>query len=268
MTRPAPDLKRETEFAADAARQAGKLVMEHWRRGVTVETKADLSPVTVADREAEQFLRSRIADAFPADGVLGEEFGETKGTSGRRWILDPIDGTKSFVHGVPLYGVMIGLEADARCVVGAVHIPGLDETVWAGRGTGAWWLPAGRPSEPPRPARVSDTARIEDAVASTSGWEYWKKAGRLPVFHRLIETVKVGRGWGDCYGHLLVATGRLDLMVDPLMNPWDCAALMPILLEAGGTFTDSKGDFTIYGKDGIATNGKLLDAALRLFAGT
>ena len=147
------------DFALEAARRAGDFVMPYYQGEVAVETKGDGSPVTVADRSAEQELRRMIRERFPHDGVLGEELGELPGTSGRRWILDPIDGTKAFVRGVPLFGVLIGMEEDEEAVLGVVSMPALDEFVYAAKGSGCWWLPSGRrPDAPPRRARVSARA--------------------------------------------------------------------------------------------------------------
>lgn len=259
------ELAQALEFARDAAVRAGRIAMEHYQNGVTVETKSDASPVTIADRRAEQELRGLIAERYPDDGVLGEEFGERPGKSGRRWILDPIDGTRSFVHGVPLFGVLIGLEERGQAVLGVVLLPALDEMMYAARGQGAWWLPSGRKAgEPPRRARVSSTPKLADGLMTISGVQYFDRVGKLPAYERVRRAAKTDRGWGDCYGHMLVATGRAEVMLDPVMNVWDCAALAPIVMEAGGTFTDWKGDFTIHGGNAISTNGKVFEETLRL----
>jgi histidinol phosphatase-like enzyme (inositol monophosphatase family) len=212
----------------------------------------------VADRQAEQHLRQRIAAAFPADGILGEELGEQPGTSGYRWILDPIDGTKSFIHGVPLYGTLIGCEYQGRSVLGLIRIPRLDECVYATAGQGAWYT-AG--NEPPRPARVGGCRRLAEATLCTSDIEGFRVVDRWSVFERLQAAASLVRTWGDCYGYLLAATGRIDLMVDPRMHVWDAAALLPILEEAGGAFTDWQGQPTITGGNGIGGNRELVAAA-------
>jgi histidinol phosphatase-like enzyme (inositol monophosphatase family) len=226
-----------------------------------VELKRDQSPVTIADREAEQHLRQRIAAAFPDDAILGEEYGEQSGRSAYRWILDPIDGTKSFVAGVPLYGTLIGVEFEQRSVVGVIHIPALNETAYAAQGQGAWIV---RGDRPPAPARVSHTPMLRDALFCTSEVKGFAKSGRREAFDAFDGACRLARTWGDCYGYLLVATGRADVMVDPLMNVWDCAALQPILEEAGGSFTDWQGEATIHGGEAIATNGVLLAEALAI----
>ena len=236
-----------------------------------IDLKRDATPVTIADRESEQLLRRLIGEAFPHDGILGEEFGEQTGTSGFRWILDPIDGTKSFIHGVPLYAVLIGIEtlfsrdpqgsAAATSCIGVIYIPPLDEMVFAATGQRAWHVIGDRPK---LPARVSTKKVLGEGLFLTSGLSGFHRRGAWPFFGRLTTTAKLSRTWGDAYGYMLVATGRAEAMVDPEMNVWDAAALLPILQEAGGTFTDWKGNPTIHGGEGIATNGLVLDEVLRL----
>lgn len=256
------------EFALQAARRAGEIILPYYQGDVAVETKGDGSPVTLADRGAEQELRQLIRERFPDDGVLGEEFGELPGRSGRRWVLDPIDGTKAFVRGVPLFGVLIGMEEDGEAVLGVVSMPALDEFVYAARGQGCWWLPSGRPpGAPPRRARVSSVGPLADGLLLLNSYEYFVKGNRVAAHDRLLGAARHQRGWGDCYGHILVATGRAEACVDPMMNPWDNAPLLPILQEAGGTFTDWQGKATIHGGDGISTNGKVFDEVMRVVRG-
>jgi histidinol phosphatase-like enzyme (inositol monophosphatase family) len=206
-----------------------------------------------------------IRERFPDDAVLGEEFGELPGCSGRRWILDPIDGTKAFVYGVPLFGVLVGLEENDVPVLGVVYLPALEEMVYAARGRGCWWLPAGRPpGSLPRSARVTAVISLAESLVLTNSYEYFAKTGRTAACERLHQSARYSRGWADCYGHILVATGRAEVCVDPQMNIWDGAPLLPILTEAGGTFTDWKGQPTIRGGDGISTNGRVLAEVLRV----
>lgn len=241
----------------ELSRKAGNITLRYFLHPeLAVEAKADESPVTVADRETETFLRDEILRRFPDDMVVGEEFGESGGSSGRRWIVDPIDGTKSFIHGVPLYGVMIGVEENGQMVAGAVYIPPLNDLVVAERGRGCFWNG--------QPARTSTTARLTDALLLTTDVANSYKYGRGEAWEALSKQARVVRTWGDCYGHLLVATGRADVMADPIMNPWDCAALQVILEEAGGTFTDYQGNATIYGNCAISTNGPLKDEVLAI----
>jgi histidinol phosphatase-like enzyme (inositol monophosphatase family) len=259
------DLEARFELALAAAREAGRSTLAHYQsESLAVELKGDASPVTVADRRAEQMLRDRISRDFPDDAILGEEFGEQPGTSGYRWILDPIDGTKSFVAGVPLYGTLVGVERDRRSVIGVIYLPALDECAYANTGQGAWHV---RGQDAPRRARVSSCSKLSQAVLSTSELRYPTPA-RQQALARLVQATRINRTWGDCYGYLLVATGRADVMIDPVMNVWDAAALQPILIEAGGTLTDWQGIDTIYAGEAIATNGKLLDEVLAITRGT
>lgn len=246
------------EFAADAASRAGAVTLQHYQTAVVAETKADASPVTVADSKAEQILRELIAARFPDDGILGEELGAVRPGARRRWILDPIDGTRSFLRGVPLFGVLIALEEEGGILLGVAHFPALRETVVAARGMGCWWNG--------RPARVSDVAQVEDSLILTTDVEVMEKLGHGPGWNAIRARAGGVRTWGDCYGHILVATGRAEAMLDPILAPWDVAALVPIVEEAGGVFTDWAGNRTHRGGSGIATNGALaveLRSALR-----
>jgi histidinol-phosphatase len=241
--------------AVSLAEEAGHLAIAHYQRDVAVERKADQSPVTIADRSAEQLIRQRLAASYPGHAVLGEEFGADGARSSHRWIIDPIDGTRSFVHGVPLFGVLIGLEIDSTVVVGVCHLPAINETIAAARGLGCTWNG--------QPASVSRTAALEDATVVYSDSRSMRR--RLGSrWADLEEKAHQVRGWGDCYGHCLVATGRADVMLDAVMNPWDCAALLPILVESGGRFTDWRGQSRIDGGDAVSTNGRLHDAILDL----
>jgi len=259
------ELKSRLKFALAAAREAGEITLRHFRRDdLDVERKSDDSPVTIADREAEQHLRALISKVFPDDAILGEEFPAVEGTSGVRWILDPIDGTKSFIAGVPLYGTLIGMEYEGRSAVGVIHIPALDESVYAATGCGAWYR---RGDSPPKPARVSRTKRLAEGLFLTSEVKTFADAERAGVYTELEAAARLARTWGDCYGYLLVATGRAEVMVDPRMNVWDCAALQPILEEAGGTFTDFNAVPTIHAGEAVATNGVLFDEVLAITRG-
>ncbi len=244
------------------ARQAGDITLKYFQNtDLVVEAKSDESPVTIADRETEQFIRNEVARLFPGDVVIGEEFGEGPGEAGaRRWIVDPIDGTKSFIHGVPLYGVMIGVEEDGKMVAGAVFIPPLNDMVVAHKGFGCWWNG--------KPASVSNTDSLSKALILTTDIANQYKHGKGYSWERLVASSRLMRTWGDCYGHILVATGRADAMFDPQMNPWDCAALLPILEEAGGTFTDYEGNATVYGADAFSSNRVLYDEIQAVIAGS
>lgn len=262
------DVSARLEFALDAALQAEELILGYYQSPtLAVESKRDSSPVTAADRGAEELIRKLITREFPADGVLGEEFPETPGTSGYRWILDPVDGTKSFIHGVPLFGTLIGLEYDDRsgneptCVAGVCRFPALHEVVYAARGGGAWWKIG---DAAPRPATASQVSRLEDATFCVTNPARWEKSGRGDAYQRLLTSVHLMRGWGDCFGHVLVATGRAEIMIDPALNPWDCAALVPILEEAGAVFCDWTGRTTIYSGNGMSIVASLKETVLEL----
>ncbi|NUQ63166.1 MAG: histidinol-phosphatase [Pirellulales bacterium] len=262
MTTSAPDIKARLDLAVEAAEEAGEITLQFYRRDdLEVERKPDDSPVTVADRQAEQHLRQRISEAFPEDAILGEEFPERPGSSAYRWILDPIDGTKSFIHGVPLYGTLIGIERDGESVAGVILIPALEECVYAAIGQGAWYVSG---DNPPRLAKVSDRAQLAESCFLTSEVGSFDEIGRRAVYDRLQTACRVTRTWGDCFGYLMVATGRAELMVDPIMQVWDAAAILPVIQEAGGTFTDWQGRPTTHSGQGIATNGRILDEVLAI----
>lgn len=249
-----PNLKDLLAVAADAAYLAGRRTLAYFNAEVAVETKADATPVTRADREAEQVIRERVARFFPNHSVIGEEQGESCGDPDFRWLIDPIDGTKSFIHGVPLYGVLVGVEVRNRPSVGVIYLPATDELVMAADGLGCTWNG--------RRARVSDVSRLEDATMNTSSLT--ASLARSDAYENLAARVKLNRGWGDAYGYVLVATGRAEVMLDPKLNPWDCAPLPPILREAGGRFATWAGESTIWGPDGFATNGALYETVLKV----
>ncbi len=244
----------------EAARAAGRITLKYFRRDdLQVQRKGDDSPVTEADRQAEEDLRQRIAQRFPQDAILGEELPERPGSSDFRWILDPIDGTKSFIHGVPLYGTLVGVEHKGQPVAGVILIPALDECVYAAKGHGAWYVAA---DGPPQPARVSGCPKLSEGLFLTSEVATFDQIGRRDAYDRLQATARLSRTWGDCYGYLMVATGRAETMVDPVAAVWDLAALLPVIEEAGGTFTDWQGRRSIHSGEAIATNGRVLDEVL------
>lgn len=256
------ELPTRLDFTVEASQEAAEFIMSHYQSPeLAVERKRDSSPVTAADRGAEELLRHLISKQYPDDGILGEEFEEKHGSSGWRWVLDPVDGTKSFIHGVPLFGTLIGLEYEREQVLGLCRFPALNEVVFAATGLGAWWQVN---SSQRRPARVSDVSKLEDAVFCTTTIQGWRRVGQQAAFERLCEGTAISRGWGDCYGHILVATGRADLMVDPLLNAWDCAALVSIMQEAGGHFVDFTGQVDIHSGNGLSVNKKLKNAALEI----
>ncbi|PHS12448.1 MAG: histidinol-phosphatase [Blastopirellula sp.] len=257
-----PQIDNRLELAKRLAIEAGKGTLEFFQSAdLAVESKSDDSPVTVADKNAEQFIRSQLASHFPDDGIIGEEFGESAGTSGYRWIVDPIDGTKSFISGVPLYGTLIGVEHEGKSLIGVIYIPCLDECVYAAKGQGAWYVQG---DKAPVRAQVSDCKTLKQGLFVTSQVSTFAARNASAAFGRLEESAYITRTWGDCYGYLLVATGRAAAMVDPMMSVWDAAALQPIMEEAGGTFTDWSGKPTIFSGEGIGTNGHVLEEVLAI----
>ena len=254
------DVSSRLQFALQMASAASDLILKHYQAdGLLVESKSDDSPVTVADRGAEQLIRTMLAETFPMDGILGEEFESLPAKNGFRWIIDPIDGTKPFIHGVPLFGTLIGVEFEDRMVAGVCRFPALDEVVYAAEGQGCWWQIR---NQAPRQTKVSCITSLSEARMMFTEPTHWKTTGRFDSIVAVMNQVKVARGWGDCYGHAMVATGRAEVAIDPLMSPWDIAALIPILREAGGTCTSWKGIETVNGGDGVSVVPGISDAVL------
>jgi histidinol phosphatase-like enzyme (inositol monophosphatase family) len=253
----APPIDQATlDTAVALLREAGDRTLSWFRAtDLQVVRKGDGTPVTEADRDAERFLREQLAEAFPGDGVLGEEEPPTQSTTGRRWIIDPIDGTKAFTCGVPLYSNLLALEDEHGIAIGVINLPALGETVWAGRGLGCW-------SERGA-AAVSDHAALDGAYIMSSSFGHWP-AGSVAALEAKGALL---RTWGDGYGFALVATGRVAAMVDPVVAPYDVGPMPVILGEAGGRFTDLAGEATIESGSGIATNGHIHDELLAILSG-
>jgi histidinol-phosphatase len=230
--------------AVRLAQEAGDTTLDWFQSGeLGIETKHDGTPVTEADRNAERLVRRWLDANYPDDAVVGEEETDRPGTSGRRWIVDPIDGTKAFTHGVPLYSTLLAVEDEHGPAVGVIHLPALRETVWAGRGRGCYVNG--------QLVAVNDTAGLAGAYVMASSVDHWPDGALADLF----EAGAVVRTWGDGYGYALVATGRVEAMVDPVVAPWDVAPMPVILGEAGGRFTDFSGATRIDGGSGVATNG-------------
>ena len=247
------------EVAVEAARQAGQLALRYFDAGLAVEWKHDHSPVTAADREAEALLRTTLLGKFPHDGFLGEEHGEQPGSSGFRWIIDPIDGTRNFVRGIPIWATLVGLEYKDEQIAGVCDVPTLRQTYRALRGGGAF--------RDDRPIQVSDVAALDQAILFYSSLSWFVRAGKAKEFLELAVRTQRQRGFGDFYGFVLVAQGSGEVMAEHGVHAWDVAALKPILEEAGGRLTDWDGTPTIHRTDVIASNGRLHDAALRILNG-
>ena len=244
------------ELAVDSAQKAGKLAFSYFDSDLAVDLKKDLSPVTVADREAEALLRTALLGAFPNDAFLGEESGNTPGTSGYRWIIDPIDGTRSFVRGIPIWGTLVGLEYKGEQIAGVADAPALGQTYRALRGDGAY-----RGS---RRIRVSDIADLADAQIFYSSLSWFINAGCQERFLDLAARTHRQRGFGDFYGFVLVAQGSGELMIEHGVSPWDVASMRAIIEEAGGRFSNWDGSVSIHRPDVLASNGKLHETALQI----
>ena len=235
--------------AGELAEFAAAVAMRHYRADFTVETKGDGSPVTIADRSAELAAREWLQRRFPNDGIVGEEFPDTNRNAKRRWIIDPIDGTKAFVRGVPLWGTLVACCEGETVLAGAACYPAVHELVMAAPGEGCWWNGSR--------AAVSAVSALRDATVLTTDQRFVERPDRGVRWRELTSLAGVVRTWGDCYGYLLVATGRAEIMVDDIMNPWDAAALQPIIQEAGGVFTSWRNIRSAFDGDAIATNTRL-----------
>jgi myo-inositol-1(or 4)-monophosphatase len=250
-------LERYLDLAVQTAYEAGRLTLGYFQAGVEAEWKADATPVTIADRKAEELVRRRLRSACPDHAVVGEEYGaEGSDAATHRWIVDPIDGTRAFVRGVPHYAVLLGLEIEGSCQVGAAYFPALDEMIAGATGLGCRWNG--------RPAHVSSVTHLKDGVVAHANVVRFRKHRYAAGFDRLIGAAGHVAGWADAYAYLLVATGRAEVALDPVMSPWDCAPFPPILAEAGGYFGDWDGNVTIRAREAMATTALLLPEVLGL----
>lgn len=259
MTR-AASLELLLQAVQECAELAGSVAFAHYRTNLAVEWKGDGSPVTVADRAAEAAVRGWIRARFPSDGILGEEFGEQAGTSRLRWVIDPIDGTKSFVRGVPFWGSLVAVVEDDRVLAGAASFPATGETIAAAVGCGSWHNGSR--------AAVSAVADLSAATVLITDDRAFSSPSRREAWKRIWEVAAVSRTWGDAFGYLMVATGRAEVMVDPRVNAWDIACFLPIVEEAGGVFTSLDGTVTAFGGHSIATNAALAAESRRILCST
>jgi histidinol-phosphatase len=250
----------DLELALSLADVADAITLERFRADdLVVETKPDLTPVSEADRAVERALRQRLADLRPEDQVFGEEFGgDEAGSGSRRWIVDPIDGTKSYVRGIPAWATLLALEQDGEVVAGVASAPALGRRWWAARGHGAFGSDG--LADEPRRLRVSAVGELGDAHLCYGGLEEWRETGRLEALVDLGTRCWRTRGYGDFWTYMLVAEGALEIGLDPTVSLWDLAAPMIIVQEAGGRFTDLGGTATAGGGSALATNGLLHDA--------
>lgn len=251
------NLQPYLNFAKQLAYRAGRITLSYYNKGIQYDQKKDESPVTAADRATEQFIRGEIEKAYPSHAIVGEEYGEKAGAKNPfRWIVDPIDGTKSFMKGVPFYSVLIALEIEGVSRVGVVCFPALDEILYAADGLGAWWNG--------KRARVSEVKNLKEAVFTYTSWSGFRTKKRLDVFENLHKECFYGRGWSDAYGYHMVATGRAEIMLDPSIKIWDVAPMPSIFREAGGWFGSWSGKEGHTHGEGIAVNGALKNKVLKM----
>lgn len=255
MTIPNPDTL--FDFMSVTVKEAGALTRTFFRTGIDVIRKQDESPVTEADLGAEKLIRNRIAGAFPDHGTLGEEFGAT-GNQALSWIIDPIDGTKSFLTGVPLYTTLLALVANGEPVCGAIYAPATDELCMAVKGAGCFYNGV--------PARVRPCKALSEATLLTTDYPHIYRRGFGKSWDKLAEKVRLQRTWGDAYGHMLVAAGRADIMFDPQLNIWDAAPLKVIMEEAGGAYFDTHGNPDIASGTGFSSSIALKPEILAFFS--
>jgi len=252
-------MDKRLETAIAAAKAGGEVARRYFRSGVTVEYKSDRSPVTRADRECEAKIIESLRAAYPDYGIVGEELGERAG-AGARWIIDPIDGTKNFIRGIPFFASLIGLEEEGEITLGVIYAPALDDLLYAAKGQGAF---DGRGR-----VHVSNIAPLRDGMVVFGGLDVFRTAGRWSAFERLVRVSGRQRGFGDYFGHTFVARGQAEAMVELDLKPWDLAAIKIVVEEAGGRFTDLEGTATIYGGTAVASNGAVHDEILEIFRTT
>ncbi len=253
------DIKDRYCLVLEWLERIGKKTLEWFEKGTEIEWKPDHSPVTIADKEAEHELRELISEFFPNDGLLGEEFGDQQGSSGFRWIIDPIDGTRSFTRGIPMWAMLVGLEYRGQMVAGVAHAPALGKTWHACKGEGAY--------VGDRRIQVSRQANLGPSQVYYSGLKWFQKAGVEEGFLRLSRECPQLRGFGDFYGFVLVAQGSGEAMIEYGVKPWDIAALFPIIEEAGGKMTDWEGGVNLKRSDVLASNGLVHEKTRQFFQG-
>jgi len=251
-------MDKRLEVAIAAARAGGEVALRYFRGGVQVEYKADRSPVTRADREGEQRIVEVLRAAFPDYGILGEEFGE-QGGAGARWIIDPIDGTKNFIRGIPYFATLIGLEEDGEVTTGVIYAPAVDDLLYAQKGQGAF--------DRGGQLKVSTITTMRESLLIFGGIDLFRQTGQWEGFERLVRASGRQRGFGDYFGHTFVARGQAEAMIALKLKPWDVAAIKILVEEAGGRFSDLTGAATIYGGNAITSNGLVHSDVLELLAG-
>jgi histidinol phosphatase-like enzyme (inositol monophosphatase family) len=252
------ELNELRQFCKKLADESGKIIKHYWRSGISIESKSDSSPVTIADKKAEEFMREMIMKKFPNHGILGEEFGEHNSHAIYKWVLDPIDGTKSFICGTVTFGTLIALLKNGEPILGVINQPILNE----------YLIGDNRTTElNGKEVHVKNCEKISEAVLLTTDQLNVEQYQNIKNFDNLVHKVKLYRQWGDCYGYYLVATGYANIMIDPIMSPWDSLALIPIIKGAGGTITDYQGGDPVKGKSIVATGGTIHSEVIKLISG-
>lgn len=249
-------MRPQLEAAIAAAKAASDVILPYFRSDLKIETKADQSPVTAADRAGEQIIIETLRRYFPTYGILGEEFGEQPGEADARWIIDPIDGTKNFIRGIPYFATLIGLEESGDITAGVIYAPAENDLLYAAQGDGAF-------ANHER-LSVSAIADLRQAMLVHGGLDLLMQTDLWAGFKRLIQTTQRQRGFGDYFAHTFVCRGQAEVMVETDVKPWDLAPIKIIVEEAGGRFTDCRGIPTIYGGDALVSNGHVHDAVLGL----
>jgi len=245
------------EHAIDIARVGGKQTLQYFNKSIAIDRKKDQSPVTIADKEAEKAMRKRLNELHPDHGVIGEEFGRSNPGSPVQWIFDPIDGTRSFIHGVPLYTTLVGVVVDGVPIAGVIYAPVVDELCEGGKGLGARLNGS--------TISVRNCESLDNATFLSTDVTHAREVGLQDAQEELINKTRLHRTWGDAYGHMLVATGRADIMFDAVLNIWDAAALLPIMQEADGIFSDTNGHQIIDGPNGFSCNKTLYPQLMNIF---
>lgn len=251
-------MQEYVRFIKTLAEETGGIIKKYYRSDLKIETKKDLSPVTIADKKSEEKMREMIQKEFPEHGVLGEEFGETNPNAEYKWILDPIDGTKSFICGTPLFGTLIALTKNGSPILGAINFPVLDEFLYGDNS--AAYLNGKRVS-------VRETRNLSQAVLLTTDQKHVFENQNRENFEKLVSKINIYRTWGDCYGYYLLATGYADIMLDPIMSIWDTMALIPVIQGAGGIISDWRGNDVVKGTSVAAASKALHPEVIKTLNG-
>ncbi len=253
-----PQIGKELAGAIEASQRAAEVVMSYYKQNLVVEQKVDASPVTVADREAERVIRSILQEQFPTYGFIGEEFGTSSAAASAQWVIDPIDGTKNFIKGIPFFGILIGLVRSGEFELGVSNVPGMQELLYAQRGLGAFLNHEA--------VRVSSETELSESMVSVGGMKHFVTSGMEAGLARVIEKVSRSRAFGDAYAYHLVASGRFEAVIEAKVDIWDIAAPVAIIEAAGGMCTDINGNpITDQTHTIIASNGKVHEEIVRLF---